>query len=172
MIAPCSSPPISTPFPTHPTLCPWGFVFFKHSEYKVYCPHILEYVAIHGRSVGDYTLKDRSYTLKKTDLPSQQLSPANSPSARGGTWCPLPSPCWDFAHLELVQVSWVVSPPLWAYMCNCPAVWETVFLAVIHCFRNLQSFCPHPPLLLQWFPRREYSSLSFFFPLIKNIFLA
>lgn len=29
MIAPCSSPPISTPFPTHPTLCPWGFVFLN-----------------------------------------------------------------------------------------------------------------------------------------------
>lgn len=88
MHAPHSSPPISIPLPYPPNFV--SLVFLKHSESKVYCPYILDYVAIHWRSVGDYTPKDRSYTLKKTDLLSQQLPPADSPSAGVGLGAHLP----------------------------------------------------------------------------------
>lgn len=41
-------------------------------------------------------------------------------SARGRTLWTLPHPCWNLAWLDLVQVPFTQSQPLWVHVCNSP----------------------------------------------------
>lgn len=94
--------------------------------------------------------------LWKTDFVlcflSQQLSAINSYPARGeDSWWPL-FPCSYFVWLDLVQVSYKLSQPLWVHVCNCVIVPRKYYfddaLSTTSGSYNLSSSLPCWPLSL------------------------
>lgn len=66
----------------------------------------------------------QGYTLKEywQSLSQQLLVVSSSRSLRMGICANLPFLSWNFVWLNFVQVPYILSQPLWAHMCNCPAV--------------------------------------------------
>lgn len=65
-------------------------------------------------------------------LSVQHLTTVNSSVTRGGTPCPLPSPCCDLVCAGLVQILCMWLQPLQVHMCSSLLCSEATFLAPIH----------------------------------------